>query len=67
MDLFVRMNRERKVTVIMVTHSSELARRAARRLRMRQGMLKKPGSTAFKIISTAHRIFSPLSTQRPQS
>jgi putative ABC transport system ATP-binding protein/lipoprotein-releasing system ATP-binding protein len=41
MDFFERMNRDRKVTVVMVTHSSELARRATRRLRMRQGTLEE--------------------------
>ncbi|HWR73277.1 MAG TPA: ABC transporter ATP-binding protein [Nitrospirota bacterium] len=43
MDFFERMNRDRKVAVVMVTHSSELARRATRRLRMKQGMLEVAG------------------------
>lgn len=40
MSFFERINRERKVTMIMVTHSSELALRAGRRLRMKQGVLE---------------------------
>ena len=39
MSFFERVNRERAVTIIMVTHSSELARRAGTRLRMRQGVV----------------------------
>ncbi len=39
MTFFETMNRERNVTILLVTHSSELARRATRRLRMKQGML----------------------------
>lgn len=41
MSFFERVNRERKVTMIMVTHSSELALRAVTRLRMKQGTLEK--------------------------
>jgi putative ABC transport system ATP-binding protein/lipoprotein-releasing system ATP-binding protein len=41
MTFFERMNREKKVTMIMVTHSSELALRAARRLRMKHGALEE--------------------------
>ncbi len=40
MTFFERMNRERDVTMIMVTHSSVLGARAARRLRMRHGALE---------------------------
>ncbi len=40
MRFLERASRERAVTVIMVTHSSELAVRAARRLRMRRGVLE---------------------------
>ncbi len=39
MRFFERVNRERGVTIVMVTHSSELAGRAGRRLRMRAGVL----------------------------
>ncbi len=41
MAFFERINRERKVTMIMVTHSSEIALRASQRLRMKQGFLEK--------------------------
>ena len=41
MTFFERTNRERKVTMIMVTHSSEIALRASQRLRMKQGVLEK--------------------------
>ncbi len=41
MTFFERTNRERKVTMIMVTHSSEIALRASQRLRMKQGAIEK--------------------------
>jgi len=41
MAFFERINREKNVTMIMVTHSSEIALRAPRRLRMKQGVLEK--------------------------
>ncbi len=43
MAFFERINRERKVTVIMVTHSSDIALRATRRLRMKHGVLEQIG------------------------
>jgi ABC-type lipoprotein export system ATPase subunit len=41
MAFFEKINREKKVTMIMVTHSSEIALRAATRFRMKQGTLEK--------------------------
>ncbi len=41
MAFFERVNRERNVTMIMVTHSSEVAARAASRFRMKHGVLEK--------------------------
>jgi putative ABC transport system ATP-binding protein/lipoprotein-releasing system ATP-binding protein len=41
MRFLEEVNRERGVTVVMVTHSSELAVRAGRRLRMKQGVLEE--------------------------
>jgi ABC-type lipoprotein export system ATPase subunit len=41
MAFFEKINREKKVTMIMVTHSSEIALRAPNRLRMKQGVLEK--------------------------
>ncbi len=41
MAFLERMNRERRVTIVMVTHGSDLARRAGVRLRMRQGALER--------------------------
>lgn len=41
MAFFERVNRERTVTMIMVTHSSDLAVRAGTRLRMKQGVLER--------------------------
>jgi ABC-type lipoprotein export system ATPase subunit len=38
-DLLVRLNEERGVTLIVVTHSDELARRMARRYTLRDGLL----------------------------
>ncbi len=40
MAFFEKINREKKVTMIMVTHSSEIALRAPKRLRMKQGVLE---------------------------
>lgn len=39
MAFFEKVNKEKNVTMIMVTHSSEIALRASRRLRMKQGVL----------------------------
>ncbi len=41
MAFFEKINREKKVTMIMVTHSSEIALRAPNRLRMKNGVLEK--------------------------
>jgi putative ABC transport system ATP-binding protein/lipoprotein-releasing system ATP-binding protein len=40
MAFFERVNQEQGVTVVMVTHSSELALRARKRLRMKQGIIE---------------------------
>lgn len=40
MAFFEKMNHEQGVAMIMVTHSSELARRAGRQLRMKHGVLE---------------------------
>ena len=39
MDLFNTINREKGVTIILITHNLELAKRARKRLRMTQGNL----------------------------
>ncbi len=41
MAFFEKTNREKNVTVVMVTHSTELALRAGKRLRMKHGTLEK--------------------------
>jgi ABC-type lipoprotein export system ATPase subunit len=41
MAFFEKINKEKKVTMLMVTHSSEIALRAATRYRMKQGGLEK--------------------------
>jgi ABC-type lipoprotein export system ATPase subunit len=41
MAFFEKINKENKVTMIMVTHSSEIALRAGTRYRMKQGELEK--------------------------
>jgi putative ABC transport system ATP-binding protein/lipoprotein-releasing system ATP-binding protein len=41
MAFFEKINKEKKVTMIMVTHSSELALRAASRFRMKHGALER--------------------------
>lgn len=41
MSFFERVNRERNVTMVMVTHSSDLALRAGTRLRMKQGVVER--------------------------
>ncbi len=39
MDLFKKLNEEKKITFIFITHNLELARHAQRQLRMTQGMI----------------------------
>ena len=41
MELFKRLNREKKITFIFITHSLELARQAGRQLRMSSGGIKE--------------------------
>jgi len=41
MNFFEKINREKKVTMIMVTHSSEIALRAPSRFRMKQGVIEQ--------------------------
>ncbi|MEK6698371.1 MAG: ABC transporter ATP-binding protein [Nitrospirota bacterium] len=41
MDFFETANRERKVTIIMVTHNTDLAKRASRKFRMKHGMIEE--------------------------
>jgi ABC-type lipoprotein export system ATPase subunit len=41
MAFFETTNKEKRVTMIMVTHSSEIALRAEKRFRMKQGVLEK--------------------------
>ncbi|HEY6009986.1 MAG TPA: ABC transporter ATP-binding protein [Nitrospirota bacterium] len=40
MTFFEKINKEKRVTMIMVTHSSDIALRATKRFRMRQGFLE---------------------------
>ncbi len=44
MTFFERVNRERNVTMVMVTHSSDIALRATTRLRMKHGVLERIAS-----------------------
>ena len=41
MTFFEKINREKKVTMVMVTHSSEIALRAPVRFRMKQGVIEQ--------------------------
>jgi ABC-type lipoprotein export system ATPase subunit len=41
MNFFEQANRERKVTIVMVTHNTDLAARASRRFRMKLGALEE--------------------------
>ncbi len=41
MKVFERINQERKVTIIMVTHNTDLASRASRRFRMKHGEIEE--------------------------
>lgn len=43
MELFKKMNREKQITFILVTHSSELAKDVKRRMRMSHGKLYEEG------------------------
>jgi putative ABC transport system ATP-binding protein/lipoprotein-releasing system ATP-binding protein len=41
MELFRRLNREKQITFILITHNLHLAEQASRRLRMSQGVVKE--------------------------
>jgi putative ABC transport system ATP-binding protein len=41
MDIFKRLNKEKNITIILVTHEAELARIARRRLHLRDGQITK--------------------------
>jgi ABC-type lipoprotein export system ATPase subunit len=41
MDFFTIMNQKRKITFLMVTHNSDLAKQTQRRFRMHQGVLRE--------------------------
>jgi ABC-type lipoprotein export system ATPase subunit len=41
MKVLERINRERRTTIIMVTHNTEIAERAARRFRMKHGKIEE--------------------------
>jgi ABC-type lipoprotein export system ATPase subunit len=41
MQFFERENRDRKITIVMVTHNTDLAARASRRFRMKLGILEE--------------------------
>jgi ABC-type lipoprotein export system ATPase subunit len=41
MDLIGRVNRQNSVTIIFVTHNSELARTASKQLKMSNGSLEE--------------------------
>ena len=44
MDLVVRMNAEKDQTFIIVTHDRNIARRAHRLIRMRDGLIEQDGA-----------------------
>jgi len=41
MGFFEKINNDKQVTMIMVTHSSEIALRASKKFRMKNGALEK--------------------------
>ena len=41
MDIFIRLNQEKNITIILVTHESELAQIARRRMHLRDGQIIK--------------------------
>ncbi len=41
MDIFKRLNQEKNITIILVTHESELAQIARRRMHLRDGQIIK--------------------------
>ncbi len=44
MELFLKMNREKGITFVMVTHSKELARQASMRFKMKAGEIREDDS-----------------------
>ncbi len=41
MELFKRLNKEKKVTFIFITHNLDLARQAQKQIRMTHGVIKE--------------------------
>ena len=52
-QLLVELNREEKVTLIVVTHAVELARQMSRVLEMRDGRLVSTAATVWRMVSGA--------------
>lgn len=54
-DLLFNLNKDKKITLIIVTHDDELAAKCGRRLHMKDGILTEEGDTREAARSTAHR------------
>ena len=52
MDIFQRLNRERGITIIMVTHESDIAAYAQRNVVMRDGLILKDFNVAQRLDAT---------------
>ena len=39
MDIFGKLNREQNITIVMVTHESDIGAKAKRRIHMRDGQI----------------------------
>jgi ABC-type lipoprotein export system ATPase subunit len=46
MDIFKKLNQEKNITIILVTHEAELAQIARRRLHLRDGQIIKKEENA---------------------
>lgn len=54
-DLLFSLNKDKGITLIIVTHDDELAAKCSRRLHMKDGILTEEGGTREAARSTAHR------------
>ncbi|MEP7085302.1 MAG: ABC transporter ATP-binding protein, partial [Betaproteobacteria bacterium] len=52
MDVFVRLNREQRMTVVLVTHESDIAARADRLVRLKDGVITYDGPAAAGLGAT---------------